>query len=337
MKKKFVIVGAGYVGMSLGVLFGQDNQTTILELDQKKVNLINKQKSPVEDEEITKKLQSSNLNLSATLDPSPCLAQADYIVIAAPTNFDETTQSFDTSSVESILTLIADFNNFESLVVIKSTVPIGFTRSMQLKFRTENIVFSPEFLREGRALHDNLYPSRIIIGDSSKKSKDFTRLLKKASLDPVCQTLYMQSDEAEATKLFSNAFLAMRISFFNEVDNYAISKNLNAKNIIEGISHDPRIGNYYNNPSFGYGGYCLPKDTKQLSADFQNVPHNVIQACIDSNNARKSYIIEQICSLGYRSIGIFRLNMKKDSDNLRESSIIDIIHGLKKKNISILI
>lgn len=337
MKKKFAIIGAGYVGISLGVIFAQKHEVTILELDQKKVSLINNKKSPIDDAEIAKKLESSNLNLSATLNPGQCFVDAEYIIIAVPTDFNEKTKNFDTSSVESALHLIADFHGFKSLVIIKSTVPIGFTQSMQIKFNTKNIVFSPEFLREGMALNDNLYPSRIIIGDSSKKSKDFVELLKNASLDPTCPILYMESDEAEAVKLFSNTYLAMRIAFFNEIDNFCLSKSLDTRKIIEGISHDSRIGNYYNNPSFGYGGYCLPKDTKQLRADFSNIPQNIIDASIEANNTRKNYIVKHISSLGFKSIGIFRLSMKKDSNNYRESSIIDIMKGLKKKNISMVI
>jgi UDPglucose 6-dehydrogenase len=337
MKKKITIVGAGYVGISLGIIFSQEHDVTILELDPEKVNLINNNKSPINDQEIIQKFESSSLNLCANLDPAQCLVDAEFIIIAAPTNFDEKTNNFDTSTVESILELIEDFNHFKSLIVIKSTVPIGFTRSQQRKFNTKNIVFSPEFLREGTALHDNLYPSRIIIGDTLKKSRDFAELLKNVSLNPICPILYMGSDEAESAKLFSNTYLAMRISFFNEIDSFCLSKELDTRSIIEGISHDPRIGNYYNNPSFGYGGYCLPKDTKQLNSDFTNIPQKIIKACIDSNKKRKNFIIQHITSLGFKSVGIFRLSMKKDSHNSRESSVIDIIQGLKKKNISIVI
>ena len=337
MKKKFTVVGAGYVGMSLGVIFSQHHQVKILEIDPEKVDLINNKQSSINDLEIIKKFELCDLDLCATLDPSQCLVDVDYIIIAVSTDFNEKTKNFNTSSIEKILQTIADFQDFKSLVIIKSTVPVGFTQSMQRKFNTKNIVFSPEFLREGMALHDNLYPSRIIIGDNSKESKNFVALLKEASLEPKCPILHVTSDEAEATKLFSNTYLAMRIAFINEIDNFCIGKGLDTQSIIEGISYDPRIGNYYNNPSFGYGGYCLPKDTKQLRANFNNIPHNIIEACIESNKTRKNYIVNYIFSMGFKSIGIFRLGMKKDSDNFRESAIIDIMQGLEKKNISVVI
>ena len=332
------IVGTGYVGMSLAVLIAQKYNVVALDISQDKVDLINNNKSPVKDEDIEYFLVKKKLMLKATLSMEEAYTNADYIIVATPTNFDIKTGKFDTSSVEKIISDCLSINR-KSTIIIKSTIPLGFTNKMRNLFQKEDIIFSPEFLRESKALHDNLYPSRIVIGDDSAKSKIFGNILlncSKKNADDV-PIINMSSIEAEAVKLFSNTFLAMRIAYFNELDSFAETRKLSSENIIKGISSDPRIGNYYNNPSFGYGGYCLPKDTKQLLNSFQNIPNNIMTAVVDANTTRKNFIVNSIINKRSKTVGIYRLIMKKGSDNFRESAVIDITKRLIKKKIDILV
>lgn len=334
---KITVVGAGYVGMSISVLLAQNNYVSILDIDIEKINKINNGHSTVEDEYISKYLKEINLNLHATVNPAEAYENSDYIVVATPTNYNPDERSFDLQSIHSVVDDIIKYNN-NSLIVIKSTVPIGFTESLRKKYNTNKIIFSPEFLREGMALYDNLKPSRIIIGgEKSEVSSNFLELLKSATLTKDCKTFFMSPSEAEAVKLFSNTFLAMRISFFNELDSFALNKNLNSKNIIEGVSADSRIGNYYNNPSFGYGGYCLPKDTKQLLTNFDGIPQKLISASIESNLERKKFIAKLIIDKNPSCVGIYRLTMKHQSDNIRESSILDIINIISETDINVIV
>jgi len=336
-KKLITIVGAGYVGMSLSVLLGKDNNhVKILEIDKNKVQQINDGLSTVKDELIETYISKDNLNISATLDPEEAFTDADYIVIATPTNYDEKTNKFDTESVKSTIKKILRFSK-NAIIVIKSTIPIGYTEFLKEKFETNRIIFSPEFLREGNALYDNLHPSRIIMGDNSPDAISFAEMLKKQSLKESTKIIYMSSKEAEAVKLFSNTYLAMRVAFFNELDSFAMENNLETFNLISGISEDPRIGNFYNNPSFGYGGYCLPKDTKQLLTNYKNIPQNIIQAIVDSNSTRKDFIVQEILKFKPKKIGIYQLAMKAGSDNFRSSSILSIIKRIKKYNIPMII
>mgnify|MGYP001496667586 FL=1 len=335
-KHKLTIIGSGYVGMSLGVLFGQFHDVTILEIDESKVNKINKGISTVKDSLIQEYLDNKKINISATLKLNQALANADFFIIATPTNYDEYTNEFDTSSVESCISNILKFSK-EGLIIIKSTVPVGYTEHLRVKFNTDRIIFSPEFLREGNALYDNLYPSRIIIGGNSEDAKKFSEILKKLSLNKKTPIALMSSSEAEAVKLFSNTYLAMRVSFFNELDSFAMENELDSLNLIKGVCLDNRIGNLYNNPSFGYGGYCLPKDTKQLLSNYKNVPQNIIQAVVESNATRKDFIVDQILKKKPNKIGIYQLAMKMDSDNFRFSSIISIMNRLKDHKIDLLI
>jgi UDPglucose 6-dehydrogenase len=335
-KHKLTIIGSGYVGMSLGVLFGQFHDVTILEIDESRVNKINKGISTVKDNLIQEYLDNKKINISATLKLNQALANADFFIIATPTNYDEYTNEFDTSSVESCISNILKFSK-EGLIIIKSTVPVGYTEHLRVKFNTDRIIFSPEFLREGNALYDNLYPSRIIIGDNSEDAKNFSEILKKLSLNKKTPIALMTSSEAEAVKLFSNTYLAMRVSFFNELDSFAMENELDSLNLIKGVCLDNRIGNLYNNPSFGYGGYCLPKDTKQLLSNYKNVPQNIIQAVVESNATRKDFIVDQILKKKPNKIGIYQLAMKMDSDNFRFSSIISIMNRLKDHKIDLLI
>jgi len=336
-KKLITIVGAGYVGMSLSVLLGKDNNhVKILEIDKNKVQQINDGLSTVKDELIETYISKDNLNISATLDPEEAFTDADYIVIATPTNYDEKTNKFDTESVKSTIKKILRFSK-NAIIVIKSTIPIGYTEFLKEKFETNRIIFSPEFLEKENALYDNLHPSRIIMGDNSPDAISFAEMLKKQSLKESTKIIYMSSKEAEAVKLFSNTYLAMRVAFFNELDSFAMENNLETFNLISGISEDPRIGNFYNNPSFGYGGYCLPKDTKQLLTNYKNIPQNIIQAIVDSNSTRKDFIVQEILKFKPKKIGIYQLAMKAGSDNFRSSSILSIIKRIKKYNIPMII
>jgi|TARA_B110000879_G_C11155588_1_gene506714 UDPglucose 6-dehydrogenase len=331
------IIGAGYVGMSLSVALAQQNSVKLYDTDEDRVNKINNLQSTVEDADISRFLQEKKLSICGTTSKKEAYKDAKYYIIATPTDFDSETNYFDTSSVESTIKDILNFNH-NAIIIIKSTIPIGFTKYLKKIFKTERIIFSPEFLREGMALHDNLYPSRIIAGGSHAPAKAFVNILKECSLNLDVKILIMDSSDAEAVKLFSNAYLAMRVSFFNELDSFALSKNLSSENIIKGVSSDPRIGNHYNNPSFGYGGYCLPKDTKQLLANFENVPQKIFTAIVESNNTRKDFVASVIKDLKPKILGVYRLTMKEGSDNLRVSAIQDIIKILKdKKDIEIII
>ena len=334
--KKIVVVGSGYVGMSLSVLLAQKNKVIVLDIDKSRVDSINSKKSTVKDSHIQDFLNNKNLSIKATLDAKKAYMNCDIIIIATPTNYDPVKKYFDTSSIDSVMKQIKSYQ-CDPLIVIKSTIPVGYTKSLQEKYSSDKIIFSPEFLREGMALYDNLYPSRVIIGSEESHSKVFAEVLIEASLDKETQTLFMSSSEAEAIKLFANTYLAMRVSFFNELDSYALASNLNAVNIIKGISLDSRIGDGYNNPSFGYGGYCLPKDTKQLLADFDGIPQNLVSAIVSSNESRKDFISNQIASNKPKTVGIFRLIMKEGSDNFRDSAIQGVMERVKSMGISVIV
>jgi UDPglucose 6-dehydrogenase len=323
------IVGTGYVGLSLALLLSSDHNILALDIDKKKVDSINNKVSPINDSEIIKYLKKDGNLLRATTDQVIAYKNADYVIISIPINFIDKINSFDTSSIKEVISNILSINK-TAQIVIKSTIPIGFTEEVKKYFSTNNIFYSPEFLREGKALHDNLFPSRIIIGDTNDKAIKFGRILSEASLlkKEDISISYMSSSEAEAVKLFSNSYLAMRVGFFNELDSFAETNKLSSKNIIQGMSTDPRIGNYYNNPSFGYGGYCLPKDTQQLLSNYSEIPNEIISAIIKSNEIRKDFIVNSILAKGPKIIGVYRLIMKKGSDNFRESSIIDIMDKL---------
>lgn len=333
---KIAIAGVGYVGLSLATLLSQYNEVVALDIIEDKVDKINSKISPIEDKYIEKYLRTKKLNLRATLDYKDAFCNADFIIICMPTNYDEKNNFFDTSLVEEIIEKIKNMK-ISTTIIIKSTVPVGFTEKMKRKHNMNNIIFSPEFLREGKALYDNLYPSRIILGDKNEQAKKFAELLKKASLKKDVAIKFMKSTEAEAVKLFSNTYLALRIAYFNELDTYAEIKGLNTKNLIEGVCMDQRIGDFYNNPSFGYSGYCLPKDTKQLKANYKDVPENLITAIVNSNATRKQHIVKEILSKEPKIIGIYKLSMKKDSDNFRTSAIFDIIDMLIEKDKNIII
>lgn len=333
---KIAIAGTGYVGLSLATILSQKNEVYALDIIPEKVEMINKRISPIKDEKIEEFFKTKELNLKATLDYKEAFKDAKFIIISTPTNYDENLNYFDTSSVEDIIQKVISMN-IDTTMVIKSTIPVGFTEMVKKKYNIDNIMFSPEFLREGKALYDNLYPSRIIVGEKSKRAEEFANALKEVSLKEDVIIKYMNSTEAEAVKLFANTYLALRVSYFNELDAYAELKGLNTQDIIEGVSLDPRIGDYYNNPSFGYGGYCLPKDTKQLLANYNNVPQNLIEAIVKSNKTRKEHIINMILKKQPKVVGIYRLTMKANSDNFRASAISDIIKGLIEKDIKILI
>lgn len=334
---KIAVAGTGYVGLSLATLLSQHNEVVALDILEEKINMINNRISPIRDEYIEKYFKEKNLNLKATLDYKEAFRNADFVIVSTPTNYDEKTKFFDTSSVEDVIKKVINMNDKNITIVIKSTVPVGFVEYIRKTYNISNIFFSPEFLREGKALYDNLYQSRIIIGGNSEKAKIFANLLKTASLEENVPILFMNSTEAEAVKLFANTYLALRVSYFNELDTYAELKGLNTKNIIEGVCLDSRIGNHYNNPSFGYGGYCLPKDTKQLKESYDGVPEKLITAIVDSNNTRKEHIISQIIAKNPKTVGIFRLTMKSNSDNFRNSAIQDVIKKIKKQDIKIII
>jgi len=337
MKKyKITVVGAGYVGMSLSVLLAQKHRVTLFDIDPEKVELVSNNQSTIQDLEIDSFLANESLDLSATQDMDNAFIDKDFIVIATPTNYDEVQNSFDTSSVELTIKNISKIDSGVT-IVIKSTVPVGFTEKISSKYTNNRIIFSPEFLREGKALHDNMYPSRIILGGECEQSQIFADLLNGCSKSDEVQTLFMNSREAEAVKLFSNTFLALRVAYFNELDSYTLVKGLNALNIIQGVSLDPRIGDFYNNPSFGYGGYCLPKDTKQLLANYDDVPQNLIQAIISANKTRKDFIADSILGFKPKVVGIYRLIMKEGSDNYRFSSIQGVMKRIKAKGVKVIV
>jgi len=333
---RIVVIGAGYVGLSMAVLLSQKNDVTIVDIIQEKVNLINQRKSPIVDKDIEDYLLNSELKLTATTQYEIPISKADIVIIATPTNYDPIKNCFDTSSIELVISKILKINP-EVLIIIKSTVPVGYTEKIKEFYQINNIIFVPEFLREGNALYDSLYPSRIIIGEKSKQAEEFAKLLVEGALKKDTPVLYTNATEAEAIKLFSNTYLAMRVTFFNELDTYAEISNLNSKQIIEGVCLDPRIGNFYNNPSFGYGGYCLPKDTKQLKANYENIPNNLITAVVDSNRTRKDHIANMIIAKNPKIVGIYRLTMKTNSDNFRESSVQGVINRIIEKGIEVVI